>query len=80
MNPKTVKVAFNTNRLLPMLINTLGTSTLPDWVITSATVEQVAFLSRRPWSVEYSYQDRTVYLIIEIQNDSEATLANIYFG
>lgn len=58
----------------------LGGDRLTNWVIETATPEQLRFLNRHKWTVEYDRHSRLTYLFIDVENDKDATLANIYFG
>lgn len=77
MSPKTLKVAYRTNAVLPML---LSGPALRDWVIDTAKPEQLRFLNRTDWIVIYDYADRSAYLLIDVFSEKQVTLANIYFG
>ena len=77
MNPKPIKVKFYSRQLLPMLIDG---DNLRNWVIETATPEQLRFLNKTRWTSIYSHTDRSVYLIIAVDSEKDVTLANIYFG
>lgn len=74
---RSIKVVFSNYNLLPML---LTDETLPSWVWEQANHQQRDFLTGRRWAVDYSFPDKRVYLHIDIQDDRDETLANIYFG
>lgn len=78
MNQQTVKVAYHTHTVLPMLLD--NDAGLRNWVIDTAKPEQLSFLNRTDWVVTYDYSDRTVYLSIVVFSEKQVTLANIYFG